>query len=389
MAQDVQDPGQDRNRDVRVDVKAYLASANAFADKEVQVTILFADLVGSTEFKRYHGPRDGLAKVLRHNDVVTDCCTRLGGSVVKYLGDGLMVMFEGEQSARRALQAGLDTIQGMQAANAHLKWEFPFSMATRIGIHSGPVWMFRYGESPEDPQGTTVDIAARLTSLAGSNQVLCAKETYETARSDGTFPPPCGEFRGYLRGIREPFDLMVVMPAGYHYGGLDEERPLSEVEKKLKEAYRLMHEKRHQDALAAFKRISEENPDNYHANVSVAEYLLKEPYSGGQEGESKLSAIADYIDRAMCSQPNSCQVWLLQASLGFRRFEISHQIGHIRQAVKCVRKAIHFADEWRNAGAMLQTRVCLVHFLQVLAPKQRIRRLWMRPADCALNWNLL
>jgi len=357
--------------DVLVDVKSFLADPRSYEDRAVQASILFADLVGSTEFKRYHSLREGLAKVAQHNDVVTDCCTRFGGSVVKYAGDGVMVMFEGQQSECRALQAGLETIQRMQVENGRLNWSFPFSMVTKIGMHSGPVWMFKYGKSPDDPQGTTVDIAARLTSLAGSNQVLCTKQTYETAANVGAFPRPRDEFRRYLRGIKERFDLTVIMPDGYCYDPPAAEGPLSEVETKLKEAYRLMHEKKPADALAAFKRISDENPDNYHANISVAEYLLKEPHAGGQEGDSRLFLIADYIDKAMCSQPTSYQVWLLQGSLDFRRFETTRDIGHIKEAVKCARKAIHFADAWRNAGAMLQTRVCLIHFLQALAREGR------------------
>jgi len=354
-------------------IRSYLTDVDAFEDKAVQASILCADLVGSTEFKRYHSLKDGLAKTLQHNDVVTHCCTEFGGSVVKYVGDGVMVMFEGEESECRALQASLETIREMQVLNGRRNWAFPFSMVTRIGVHSGPVWVFKYGESPDDPRGTTVDIATGLTSLAGSNQVLCTKQTFEIAARTGTFPQPRDEFRRYLRGIKERFDLAVIMPEGYHYVSPDEEGSLSKVQTRLKEAYRLRHEKRSSDALAAFKRISDENPDNYHANISVAEYLLKEPQTDNPEGDTRLSLIADYIDRAMSSQPNSCQVWLLQASLDFRRFETTHEIGHIRQAVRFVRKAIHFADEGRNAGAMLQTRVCLIHFLQALAREGRDR----------------
>ena len=369
MPQDGQVPDQNGNRNAGVDVGEYLANADRFKDKEVQASILFADLVGSTEFKRYHTPLEGLAKVLQHNLIVTACCKRFSGLVVKYVGDGVMAMFEGPDSECRALQAGLEAIQQMHAENERRSWGFPFSMVTKVGMHKGPVWMFKYGNSSEDPQGTTVDIAARLSSLAGSHHVLCTRQIYDTACACrvGTFPKPCGEFRRYLRGIREPFDVVVVVPEGYPYDAPDEERPLSEVEKKLKEAYRLMHQKKPAEALAAFKQISDQNPDNYHANVSAAEYLMKEPHGDDKEDDGRLSEIADHIDRAMCSQPSSCQVWLLQASLDCRRFETSHNVAYIREAVKCARKAIYFADEWRNTGAMLQTRVCLIHFLQALA----------------------
>lgn len=354
-------------RDVLLNVKNFLMDIGIYKDKKVHACILLADLVGSTEFKMYHSERDGLAKVVQHNEVVRECVDSFGGSVVKSIGDGVMAMFEGQQSECRALQAGLETIRQMKVANERQQWQYPLSMDTKIGIHSGPVWMFKYENSPEDPQGTTVDVAAKLLSLAGPNQLLCTKQAYETACQTSGFPRPSAEFKRYLKGIRERFDLMVIVPEGYKYEPPDAEDPSCEVEEKLKKAHRLLHEKKLNEAFKAFQRISDEYPDNYLANVSVAEYLLSKRATTGQEYKDNLCRVEDHIDKAMCSRPNSCHVWLLRASLHFKYFEISRDTVQIEKAIDCTRKAVRLAYDWRNTGGVLQAKVCLIHFLQMLA----------------------
>jgi len=371
MAQDVHASGQGKSRDVLLNVKSFLTDISIFEDKTVHICIFFADLVGSTEFKRYHSVRDGLAKVVQHNEIVRDCVERSGGSVAKYLGDGVMAMFEGAQCECRALQAGLETMRTMKEVNERQTWDFPFSMVTKIGIHSGPVWMFKYDNSTEDPQGTTVDVAARLVSLAGPNQILCTKQVYETACQTGRLPEPSAEFKRYLKGIQERFDLTVIIPEGYVYEPPNVEGTSLELEARLKEAYRLVEEKKTDEAVEAFKRISDDHPDNYLANTCVAEYLLRESTATDEQARDMLHKVEDHIDRAMCCRPNSCQLWLLRGSLYFKYFEIDGNTVYIEKAIDYVKKAIRLAYDWRNRGGMLQAKVCLIHFMQTLARERR------------------
>ena len=291
--------------------------------------------------------------------------------MVKYIGDGVMAIFEGEQCESRAIQAGLETIRQMKVANEQQGWDFPFSMVTKVGIHSGSVWMFEYDDSPEDPQGTTVDVAARLSSLAGPNQVLCTKQVYETGCQTGRLPKPSAEFKRYLKGVTERFDLMVIVPEGYVYDPPDVEDPSPELEARLKEAYRLMDEKKSDEAFEAFERVSDEYPDNYLANTCVAEYLLREDVATDQEAGDKLRRVEDHIDRAMYYRPNSCQVWLLRGSLHFKYFEMDRDTVHIEKAIDCAKKAARLAYDWRNTGGILQAKVCLIHFLQTFARERK------------------
>jgi len=371
MAKDLQVLGQSQSRNILLNVKQFLSDVSIYESKKLRASILFGDLVGSTGFKRYHGVREGLAKVVQHNEVVRECVEKFGGRTVKYVGDGVMAMFEGTQSEFCALKAGLETILKMKEANERHKWTYPFWMDTKVGIDSGSVWIFQYDNSPEDPQGTTVDIAARLSSLAGPNQVLCTNETYKIARQAGVLPNPSAEFKRYLKGIKDRFDLTVIVPEGCKYERWDVEGPSHEVKEKLEGAYRLLHEKKSKEAFNAFKEIGKQYPDDYVSNIFVAEYLLMEGAATDQEYKDRLSLIEDHIDKAMCSRPNSCQVWLLLGSLHFKYFEMDRDTVHIEKAIHCARNAVHFASDWQNTGGLLQAKVCLMLFLQALAKHRK------------------
>jgi len=370
MAQDVHTQGQGSGTDVLLDVKSFLANAASYSNRSVHAAILFADLVGSTEFKRHHSILDGLAKVVQHNDVARECIEQFGGSVVKYNGDGVMGLFKEEDCEHRALQAGLEMVRQIQVANVRQRWQhYPFSMSTKIGIHSGPVWMFQYAGSPEDPQGTTVDIAARLVSLAGHDQILCTKEVYEQASKGGQLPKPRDEFHRYLKGIDEPFALTVVVPEGFGYQPPSIDGMWPEVEQKLKGAYRLIEQKKFDEALPVFRQVADEYRGDFTANVCTAEQLLCD-HGGGEHGspdEDRLCAAEVYVGRALSCRPDSSHAWLLAGWLHLKRYVRDQDALPIREAIECARRAWRLAQASRDAGGALQARVCLIHFLQTLA----------------------
>src|SRR5207249_3749797 len=88
----------------------FLENTSSWDQLAQPACILFADLVGSTEFKRDHPPPEGLAKTLLHNMIISNRVFHFKGSIVKYLGDGVMGIFVGENRANRALMAGLAAI---------------------------------------------------------------------------------------------------------------------------------------------------------------------------------------------------------------------------------------------------------------------------------------
>ncbi len=146
-----------------------------------QLTVMFCDLVGSTELSGRLDPED-LRDVMRsYQDVVNDAVTRYGGHVAKYLGDGLLIYFGWPQAyedqAERALRAGLDAVEAV----ASLKPDDEAKLQARVGIASGQVVIGDLvGESGRDTEavtGETPNLAARLQQLAEPGQVVIGEGT--------------------------------------------------------------------------------------------------------------------------------------------------------------------------------------------------------------------
>src|SRR5215831_13586404 len=102
-----------------------------------QVTVMFADLVGSTALSARMDPEDLRDVISAYQTCVADSVRRFAGFVAKYMGDGVLAYFgyprAHEHDAERAVRAGLEAI----AAVAGLQTRTP--LQTRIGIATGLV----------------------------------------------------------------------------------------------------------------------------------------------------------------------------------------------------------------------------------------------------------
>ncbi len=146
-----------------------------------QLTVMFCDLVGSTELSGRLDPED-LRDVMRsYQDVVTDAVARYGGHVAKYLGDGLLIYFGWPQAyedqAERAVRAGLDAVEAVASLNPGHEAK----LQARVGIATGKVVIGDLvGESGRDAEavtGDTPNLAARLQQLAKPGQVVIGEGT--------------------------------------------------------------------------------------------------------------------------------------------------------------------------------------------------------------------
>jgi class 3 adenylate cyclase len=146
-----------------------------------QLTVLFCDLVGSTELAARLDPED-MGRVIR---AYQECCTevieRWGGHVAKYMGDGLLAYFgypqAHEDEAERALRAGL----AISATVAVLETPAAEPLAARVGIATGLVMvgeLIGRGASQEQTVvGETPNLAARLQALASPGSVVISQTT--------------------------------------------------------------------------------------------------------------------------------------------------------------------------------------------------------------------
>ncbi len=144
-----------------------------------QVTVMFADLVGSTALSTSMDPEDLREVISAYQKCVAETVRKLGGFVARYLGDGVLVYFgyprAQEDDAERAVRAGLELI----TAVAGLKTCAP--QQVRVGIATGLVvvgHVIPSGESEERGMvGETPNLAARLQSIAEPNMVVIAEST--------------------------------------------------------------------------------------------------------------------------------------------------------------------------------------------------------------------
>ena len=104
---------------------------------------MFCDLVGSTELAAALDVEDWRNLVSTYLDEASKAVTRLGGHVLKRLGDGLMAVFgyprAQENDAERAVRAALGVQQALGEVNARNAATGAPQLAVRIGLESGPV----------------------------------------------------------------------------------------------------------------------------------------------------------------------------------------------------------------------------------------------------------
>ena len=146
-----------------------------------QLTVLFCDLVGSTELSGRLDPED-LREVMRAYQVAcADVVCRFEGHVARFLGDGVLAYFgwprAHEEDAERAVHAGLQLVQEI----ARLKPRAEVRLQARVGIATGHVVvgdLISEGISDKEAViGDTPNLAARLQAVAAPASVVISPST--------------------------------------------------------------------------------------------------------------------------------------------------------------------------------------------------------------------
>ena len=177
-----------------------------------QITVMFCDLVGSTQLSEKLDPEDLQKLIDAYRQQCSTAIRRYGGEVARYLGDGVMAFFgwprAHEDDAVRAIHAALDIVPAVT------KIPGPVTLACRIGVCSGPVVVGEIGNGTTswsmDAVGETPNIAARLQTLAAINTILISESTRRLVsaafdlRDLGTQA---------LKGVTEPVHVYCVLAA--------------------------------------------------------------------------------------------------------------------------------------------------------------------------------
>jgi class 3 adenylate cyclase/tetratricopeptide (TPR) repeat protein/KaiC/GvpD/RAD55 family RecA-like ATPase len=154
-------------------------------------SVLFTDLVGSTELRVQLGEEaaDDLRRT--HDQLLAEAVHTHGGSVVKGLGDGIMATFE---SAAEAVAGAIAIQQAVEVQRARLDAEF----AVRVGVSIGDI-----AAEAGDVFGVPVVEASRLCAAAAGGEILAADVVRALARGRCTAVfEPMGELD--LKGLSEP-----------------------------------------------------------------------------------------------------------------------------------------------------------------------------------------
>jgi class 3 adenylate cyclase/pimeloyl-ACP methyl ester carboxylesterase len=166
-------------------------------------TVLFTDIVASTEHAAATGDERWRAVLHRFGEITTELTERFGGTVVKSTGDGHLATFDGPTQAIRcaeALRAEAETL-GIQI---------------RVGIHTGECELM-----DGDIGGLAVHIAARIMGQAGAGEILVSRTVRDLVVGSGTGFEDRGTVE--LRGVPGTWQLLAVDRHGARAGSPEAE----------------------------------------------------------------------------------------------------------------------------------------------------------------------
>jgi len=170
--------------------------AGQLGEERRQVTVLFADLVGSTTLAGRLDPEELRAVLGSFFAAIAQVVQRYEGTLDKYIGDAVMAVFGApvahEDDAARALHAALGIQEAVAAANVEVGDRHGARLAVRMGISSGEVvsgLLAHEVQSAYTVVGETVNVAQRLQAAAQPGEILVAAATQRLARGFAFDPP--------------------------------------------------------------------------------------------------------------------------------------------------------------------------------------------------------
>ncbi len=148
------------------------------------ITVLFADIRGFTALSEKENPEKVVGLLNRYFSAVTEIIFEHGGTLDKYLGDGLLALFgaptASEKDADNAVKTAIAIQKRVQQLNSELRVEgFP-ELSVGIGLHTGVATVGYIGSEQRSEYtaiGDTVNLASRLESNSEGGQILISEAT--------------------------------------------------------------------------------------------------------------------------------------------------------------------------------------------------------------------
>lgn len=148
------------------------------------ITVLFADIRGFTALSEKEKPEKVVTLLNRYFSMMTEIIFEHGGTLDKYIGDGLMALFgaptASEEDALNAVKAAVTMQKRLAGLNDELRAEGFGQISMGIGLHTGEATVGYIGSDRRSEYtaiGDTVNLASRLESNAGGGQILMSEAT--------------------------------------------------------------------------------------------------------------------------------------------------------------------------------------------------------------------
>jgi len=165
-------------------------STPATEPDRVVLTVLFTDIVGSTERAAELGDRRWRRLLEEHDEVVRSNLARFRGREIETTGDGFLTTFDGPARAIRAAAATRDELAEQ-------------GLAIRVGLHTGECELVG-----DHIRGIAVHIAARVLARADPGEILCSRTVKDLVAGSGFRFAPRGSHR--LKGVPDEWELFGV-----------------------------------------------------------------------------------------------------------------------------------------------------------------------------------
>jgi class 3 adenylate cyclase len=149
------------------------------------LTVLFADIAGSTAIAERLDPEDWTAVVGDAFTCMNRTIERYGGTVARLMGDGVLAFFGApvahEDDPERAVRCGLEMVHSIEELDTAKRLPGGVALQVRVGINTGPVVVGLVGTDTAHEytaMGDTVNVAARMQAAARPGSVLVTAATY-------------------------------------------------------------------------------------------------------------------------------------------------------------------------------------------------------------------
>ncbi len=148
------------------------------------ITVLFADIRGFTSLSENENPEKVVGLLNRYFSAMSEIIFEHGGTLDKYLGDGLMALFgapkASPQDADNAVKTAIAMQKRVQELNKQLRIEGFQEVSVGIGLHTGVATIGYIGSERRSEYtaiGDTVNLASRLESSSKGGEILISEDT--------------------------------------------------------------------------------------------------------------------------------------------------------------------------------------------------------------------